>query len=356
MFPQLTELKISLLHTARKKEKIKQLPSFLKRISTLLNEGYTLTESINMLLPYHAENVEKWRDEIDEKLRKGSKVFELFQLFSIPQNYLIMIKIADELGTLSMTLENISAQMEFQEKMRKKLKNLLMYPIFLFLFLTCIFIAFRISFLPNIEQIFNTRSEYYQSHFTMTKLFLYIPDVLFIIVTFIFISTILFLSLFRKKTVEEKISLLYKIPIINYFCRLHITKTFSKSLGDLLIGGFSLQHALKILKEQQINLYISYIAEKIEQQIIFGETLSKAVFLTNLCFKKFEEFIEHGEKSSYLGRELIIYYELLEEKYQFIIKRAISIVQPSFFILIAICIVAAYLSILLPMYNLIEIV
>lgn len=355
MLQQLFELKIPVIHTTRKKEKIKQMPSFLKRISTLLNEGYTLTESMNMLLPHHVEDVEKWRDEIDEKLRKGSKVFELFQLFSIPQNYLIMIKIADELGTLSMTLHNISVQMEFQEKMKKKLKNLLMYPIFLFIFLTCIFIAFRIVFLPNIEQIFNSQSDV-QSNSTMTKFFLYIPDFLFLVVIFIAICTSFFLYRFRKKTVEEKISLLYKIPIVNYFCRLHITKTFSKSLGDLLIGGFSLQHALQILKEQHINSYISYIAEKIEQQIIFGESLSKAVFLTNLCFKKFEEFIEHGEKSGYLGRELIIYYELLEEKYQSIIKKSISIVQPLFFILIAICIVAAYLSILLPMYNLIEIV
>lgn len=356
MFLQQFEWKLSIPLQENQKDKIKNISSFLHRISTLLNEGYTLTDSINMLLPYHVEDVEEWREKIDETLRKGSKVDELFQIFPIPENYLIMIKIAEELGTLSNTLENVAKQMEFEEKMKRKLRKLLMYPIFLLIFLMSILIAFRIFFLPNLEQIFSSRSENVQSHIGITKLFLYIPDYLLIFAALIFLSTSIFLYFFRKKSIEQKFSILLKIPIVNYFFRLQITKTFSKLLGDLLLGGFSLQHALAILKEQQLNFYISYLTKKIEHQIIFGDSLSQAVLLTELFFPKFEEFIEHGEKSGYLGRELIIYYELLDEKLHSIIKTSISTIQPTFFVLIAICIVAAYLSILLPMYNLIEIV
>lgn len=355
LFLQQFEWKQSILLQRNKKEKVKHLHSFLQRISTLLNEGYTLTEAIHMLLPHHVENVEDWRKKVDDTLRKGSKVDELFQMFSIQQQYLIMIKIADELGTLGATLENIAKQIEFQEKVKQKLKRLLMYPILLLIFLMTLFISFRIFFLPNLEQIFYSRNENFQS-MSITRLFLYIPDFLFITIILIVICSIIALIIFRQKTIEQKIGLLLKLPIINYFFRLQITKTFAKSLGDLLVGGFSLQHSLSILKDQKLNSYITYIAEKIEHQIIFGESLSKAVLLTNLFFKKFEEFIEHGEKSGYLGRELIIYYELLDEKFQTIIKSTLSFIQPIFFILIAICIVAAYLSILLPMYNLIEIV
>lgn len=340
----------------RKKQNIKQLPSFLHRISTLLCEGYTLTDSIYMLLPHHVEHVEEWREKIEEKFRKGSKVVEIFQLFSIPNNFLIMIKIADEVGTLNTTLAKIAKQIEFQEKMKRKLRKLLMYPLFLFIFLMSLFIAFRIYFLPNLEQIFYSRNENFYSNMTMTKILLHIPDFLFVFTILFFICTSITMYRFRKKKIDEKLFLLQKIPIVNFFFRIQITKTFSKSLGDLLIGGFSLQQCLTILKEQQLNPYITYITEKLEHQIIFGETLSKAVDLTGVFFKRFHEFIEHGEKSGHLGRELIIYYELLDEKFQSIIKTSLSIVQPIFFLLIALCIVAAYLSILLPMYNLIEIV
>lgn len=356
MVQQLFEWKIPLAIQKRKEDVPKEMPAFLKRLSTLLDEGYTLTDSINMLLPYHVEDAVEWRKKIDDHLRKGSKVFELFQLFKVPQNYLIMIKIADSLGNLSYTLRNVSNQMDFEERMKKKLKKLLMYPIFLLVFLMGIFISFRIFFLPNLESIFNSRNDQMNSNVTFTKFLFYTPDLLFILVLLIVCILFIFHNYFRKKTVEEKVNILIKLPVVNYFFKLQMTKTFAKSLGDLLIGGFSLQHALNILKEQEINPFMSYFAEKIEQLVIFGETLSKAVLLTELFFSKFEEFIEHGEHSGYLGKELIIYFELLDEKFQSIIKTMLSIIQPLFFIIIAICIVAAYLSILLPMYNLIEIV
>ncbi len=146
------------------------------------------------------------------------------------------------------------------------------------------------------------------------------------------------------------------IPIVSYFFKLHITKQFSRLIGSLLIGGFSLQQTLEILKEQQLNKYLKFVAFQIETKVIYGDSLSNAVHLSGYFFPKFEEFIKHGEKSGYLGREMIIYSDLLDEKLQSLLKTGISFVQPLFFIIIALSIIAAYISILLPMYNIIEII
>ncbi|MDN4493313.1 competence type IV pilus assembly protein ComGB [Ureibacillus aquaedulcis] len=341
----------------RKKDKVHQLPSFLNRISTLLNEGYTFPDSIDMLLPYHVDNPAEWRSKIQEKFRNGEGLIEILQCFSIPKHFLIAISISEENGKLAQSLHSISMQLDFNEKMRKKIVNLLSYPILLSIVLMSIFFAFRIYFLPNIAQILESRTEVgSNSTIFISSIFLKLPDILllvFVTVLCIITTSILFI---KKQSVQRQLPLILKLPIVSYFYKMHITNQLAKTMGDLLIGGFSLQHALTILQNQQLNKTLAYVSKEIERRVTFGESLSSAVLHLGWFSAKFEEFIIHGEKNGYLGRELLIYSELIDEKVQHFIKTGVSIIQPLFFIIIALSIIAAYLSILLPMYELIEII
>lgn len=146
-----------------------------------------------------------------------------------------------------------------------------------------------------------------------------------------------------------------KIPIVKYVYQVNLTRQFSHLLGSLLVSGISLQQALSILEQQQISRHLSYITALLKQRVKFGDSLSEAVKILQLFMPKFDELIQHGEKNGYLGREMLIFSELLNERIQSTIKFCLASIQPLFFILIAICIVAAYLSILLPMYDLVEI-
>lgn len=340
-----------------KKKKVRQLSSFLNRISTLLEEGYTFSDSIDMLLPYHVDDPIYWRAIIEEKLRNGDGTVEILQCFSIPRHFLIAIRISEESGKLAQSLQTISQALDFNEKMQKKIINLLSYPILLCIFLVSIFLAFRTYFLPNITQILNARTDVNgNATVFISSIFLRLPDILCLILVSVLCIVIAATIYIKKQTVQKQLPLLLQLPIVNYFYKLHITKQLARTMGELLIGGFSLQQVLTILQNQQLNNTLAYMSKEIEGRVIFGEPLSSAISHLGWFFGKFEEFIKHGEKSGYLGRELLIYSELLDERLQHLIKKGVSIIQPLFFIIIAFSIIAAYLSILLPMYELIEII
>lgn len=339
-----------------KREKVKELPSLLERLGTLLKEGYTFSDAIHLLLPFHVENVEEFRKNINKKIRNGVNVVEILQCLSLPKHYLIAINIAEENGDLASALQNISKQMAFNVEMTKKLRRLLAYPFVLFIFISSIFIAFRTYFLPNIEQIIQSRTTSGEEGLSMTKIFLHVPDGIFIFFIVVVLGTLLFTLFIKNRSVEQQLTTIFKIPIIRYFYKLQITRQFARYLGSLLDGGFSIQHALHILQHQQFNQHLSYICSKIEKRIIYGDSLEQAVIVTSYFFSKFEVFVHHGEKSGYLGKELLIYCELLDEKLQSYIRTAIGITQPILFLIIATCIIAAYLSVLMPMYSLIEII
>ena len=334
---------------------MRDVPSLLKRTSVLLKEGYIFSEALFMLLPYHVQELEKWNGKLQQDFNSGASVSDILKHFSIPKHLLLMIQLAEEKGELAETLSQASEQMKFQQDLQKSVGKLLAYPAFLMMILMIIFVVFRNYFLPNIQQIAaNSHSESLAS-LKLAVVLLHFPDFLLLFLVTAFIFIIGCRHSFKKRTIHEQLQIIMKIPIVRSIYQYHFTRQISHFIGSLLVSGISLQQALAILEDQKTSPHVSYIATQLKQRVIFGDSLSEAVKVTQLFTANFEEFIKHGERSGYLGREMLIFSELLHERMQSILKTCMAAIQPLFFILIAICIIAAYISMLLPIYDLVEI-
>lgn len=160
----------------------------------------------------------------------------------------------------------------------------------------------------------------------------------------------------RKRTIEDQIEFLLKIPIVNRQFRLQITRQLSYELGGLIESGMPMQDGLELLQKQSMQPYLSKVAEKIKQRIFYGDSLSNAVTQEDFFYKGFSEHVLHGEQGGNLGRELQIYSEFLTERTENSIKRILALIQPLLFVIVALCILGAYLAILLPMYKMMELV
>lgn len=335
--------------------KSSELPTLLQRISTLLNEGYTFAHSIEMLLPYHVKQYEPLQQEISNILRGGGSVTQVFQLLSLDTQYLVSIELAEVTGKLSEAIGLVAKQLVFQQQAKMKLIKVMSYPLILFTFLIILFLAFRTYFLPNMSSVITSRVHSESSaSIQWSTFFLHMPDYIIAVGMVLVIVLSIFVYYIRKKRIDLQLLLLFKLPLIGLFWRLFLTRQFARHLGNLLLAGFSLQKAFDHLKSQQHQKQIAYIAGSLQERILIGDSLERTVEVVGYFYPKFEHFIAHGEASGLLGRELILYCELLDEKLQKIIERILAIIQPLLFVIIAICVIAAYLSILIPMYDVID--
>lgn len=332
-----------------------EFPTLLERTATLLNEGYTFAHSIEMLLPYHVKNYEPVQRQIKEILSSGGSVTQVFEAMGLEKQYLISIELAEVSGRLNETISIVAKQMTFQQQAKSKLLKVLSYPVLLFGFLVLLFLAFRTYFLPNMSSVISSRADETSStSIEWSKFFLHIPDLIVIFSIFIMLALFCFTMRVKKKRVDLQLKLLFRIPYISLFWRLILTRQFSRNLGNLILAGLSLQQAFEQLKLQQHQEQIAYISHVLQQRIILGDPLASAVQTIGYFYPKFEHFIAHGEASGFLGRELVLYCDLLDEKLEEIITKLLAIIQPLLFMVIAVCVIAAYLSILLPMYDVID--
>ena len=341
--------------SAKPSIKISEFPTFLNRMSTLLGEGYTFGHCIEMLLPYHVRNYKYFQLEISEALHNGGSAVHVFQILKLDKQYLVSIELAEMTGNLQETVAIVAQQLTFQQEAKSKFFKVLMYPVVLFSFLIFLFIAFRTYFLPNITSMVTSRMDSSSStSIRWSKFFLHMPD--YIIGSFIClgIAIAIFVIYVRKKRVDLQLKLLFRLPFIGLFWRLMLTRQFSRVLGNLLLAGFSLQQALEYMKSQTHQKQIAFVSRVLQERVIFGDTLAQSVRNVGCFYPKFDQFVSHGEASGLLGRELILYCELLNGRLQSTIQRLLAVIQPLLFIIIAICVIAAYLSILIPMYDVID--
>lgn len=349
--------KIVLFYNRATKWRVKEQAQLFNRLCVLMQEGYLFPQAISMLLPHHIEVYEDIQQQIDEKLRQGVGVAGIFETLQLGNHYLMAIKVAENNGHMIEAFKGVAKQITVSEKTKKKLIKLLIYPVTLIIFLLLLFFVFRTFFLPNIERMVGSRtSETEETSIALSNLLLHVPDVVISTMFIVIGSVFLFRFYLKRQAVAHQLTVLLKIPFIQRYFRLTLTRQFAAYLGSLLQSGFSLQASLQLLEEQQLQPFLQVLSQRIKDRVIFGESLTQAVTIMAVFQKDFPMFVEHGEHSGYLGKELVLYSDLLMEKQEQLLQKILAFVQPSFFILIAACIIAAYISLLLPIYHMIELV
>lgn len=333
---------------------LKSQVSFIEKFGTLIQEGYSISASINMLIPHHIKESPEVEATIHQQLKEGRDICDILKYLGIPQQYIMSLYIAQQSGALVSGLFMVAKMLRKSTDNKQQVIKLASYPLFLFLFLIVLFVCFRSYFLPNMESMFLTRGGNNILQLTISSILLHLPDILLSIL-FLFVVIILFFMHYAKqKKAGQRLLLYYRIPVLNRILQLQLTKQLANELGALLEGGFALQTALDLLEKQQHQPLVAYNARMFLSEIAQGESLSSAILINPYMHPAFYPFVVHGEQSGNLGKELQILGEFMEDRMSNRAQRALQIMQPVLFCIIAVCILGAYISIMLPMYDMIN--
>lgn len=329
--------------------------AFLSRLAILLNEGYSFYDAIYLLLPHHMEEYDAMLIEIDSDFRDGLSVSNILSRLGFSPSTLLPIAIAEKNGSIPEAFSGLAKRLDKSEGAKRKLRSLMAYPTVLFIFITLLLVAFRKLFLPNMESLALSRVNDQTGFMSkLPSLVTKIPDFIFALGISGMMITVGSLIIYRKLTPAYKIRFFLSIPIVRSFFAMSKTRFFANELGSLLQSGFSMQDALDILIEQELDAVLSKISADVKEQAIYGEPFYMAVSMTDGLTKQFASFAEHGENSGHLPKELLLYSEHLDDVINRRLEKGLAVLQPLLFSLIAVCILAAYIALLLPVYGMLD--
>lgn len=337
------------------KQSLKQQGSFLHRLALLLKEGYTFHDAVRLLLPHHTSQYEQKQIAVEHALKEGYGPSIILRKIGFSESELLPIAIAEINGQLISSLQQLAERVKNKEERQKRLTQLLLYPFLLFAFFTFLMMGFRQFFLPNFQLLMNTRFHDGTSWIQfLPAIVSKLPDYILLFILFLSVFLILLSILQKKLNIERKIRFIRSFPFVGKLIRMQKTRDFSGELGSLLQSGLSLQEALQTLSEQTLDPVLSYLSTRIQSRVIYGDPFYQAASFTQFFLKDLSVFIQHGSNNGHLPKELLIYSEQVNEQIDQKFTKILALLQPMLFCILAICIVLAYLAILLPIYQLID--
>lgn len=335
------------------KIRLRDREQFLTRLAVLMKEGYLLPVALTLLLPMHTSKLKQTLSGITVILKGGGNAAEILKFLGFKDHVLFPVEIAEYHGRLPESIDSIAKSFSRTEQVQKKLKNILIYPVSLLIFTSVLFLFFRTSYVPNLTEMMKSLQSGDETAGVPAYL-LSLPDFFIAVFLAAAFSVYVFGLLLKRQEIHQQIKWLLAVPILRGFMRLYWSHLLARELGTLLHSGISMQESLDLLQRQNYHKIIQFMTRLSHEELMMGQTFSASLEHLSFISKDMPAFVQHGEMTGYLGKELILYSEVLMERIEQQTQALLRIIQPSFFILIAVCIVGAYLAILMPMYNLVH--
>ncbi|MDL4841559.1 competence type IV pilus assembly protein ComGB [Aquibacillus rhizosphaerae] len=340
------------LQNKRTKLPIQEQHKFLSQLHRLLENGYTLTNALEVIQWDHRW-VEK-ASSISNTLKQGKPLNQALFQANFDEKIVSFMYFAMAHGDLKTSLKQCCLMLQQQLDFIKKFKQSTRYPLVLFLLFIILLYFVKNSVYPSFIQLFSSTGQ--SSLFN--KISISIIDILF---NGIFVGSIIVIGFFLywmvkkdKLDAEEQINIYKKIPIIRTFQRLNTTFLFSIHLSSLLYAGISLKQSLHILKANPNIPIISFYSDLLINELQKGHPLTSALPSCYLLENELSSIFQKNSNNDDLVVDLTMYAEFLMNYMEEKMKKIISLIQPIFFIVMAALIIFIYLSLMLPMFQLIQ--
>lgn len=325
---------------------------FLKRLGTLLKNGYSMQMALTFLKLQESPQFSRSIEMCIDNLSKGESIHQSFTKLKFHSEVLGYIFYAEKHGDIPSTFVRAGAFLERKYSQQAQLVKILKYPMFLVIISGVLLSFFYSILLPKFKTIFHS-SETDTSLFLQIifQLFSVLPYVMYLLLGILLLFVILYFFFYKKLSPIKQMQLKLKIPYGNKIFRMLNTYYFANQLGILLISGLSITESFLLMSSQENNLFFKEEAIRIHQLLIQGKELNQIIEGKSYYDHQLVFIVAHGLQNGLLGRELSNYSDFVLEKLDETIKKGLSVIQPTVFLFIAVVIVFIYSAMLLPMLN-----
>jgi len=340
----------------RKSIKSADLAALCWQLSTMLEGGIPITTALE-IIGDDTDNaqLQSILKQISEKVRKGQPVSECVAEYPKVFNKLCcaMVLAGETGGNIAKAIGKLAEYFENRDKLAKKVKGAMAYPIFVLTFIIIIVIFIMAFIVPRFRKIFKQIGGTLPA---FTRGFMGFYDFLysnlFYIIGFIIIMVVC-VSLFSRTKKGHYIfsKLALGIPLFGKILSQAFVATFCRTTSTLLASGVSVLEAFTILTGMTDNDIIKAAINQTRDNIVGGSnislSMSSAGFFPNMVIK----MIQVGEESGSMPEVLAKTSEHYERKVDSTVTTLLSLLEPIMIISVGAVVSVVVIALYLPIFT-----
>lgn len=349
----LGKTEISFLSRVKLQEKI----LFARNLGAMIDAGLPLTRALGVL-ERQAKNpmLKRVIKTISDDVTKGGSLSTALEKHpKVFSNLIIaMVRVGEESGNLSQSLETTAGQLEESYQLRKKIKGAMMYPSIIMFVMLLIGVLMMIFVVPTLivtfEDLGTDLPATTQVIITMSRLF---EEHAVLVILSMILSVVGLITLGKTKRgsrVFDYVAL--HMPLISTMVKEYNTAQTTRTLSSLLSSGVGVVQAITITEEVIQNSYYKAVLmqskDDVQKGIVLSENFVKHEKLyPALASEMIQVGEETGQLSEMLQRTALFYEGEVNQK----TKDLSTVIEPFLMVFIGAAVGFFAVSMISPMYS-----
>ena len=340
--------------------KAKQLTTFTRQMSTLVNAGLPLMRALRVL--QRQEKNAALRDavvQMAESIESGSTFAEALAAHPkiFDRLFVNMVKAGEIGGVLDVVLARLAEFQEKAEKIKGKVKSAMTYPIVVLVMAISILMFLMTYIVPKFADIFGDlmggKGMPMLTQFVMSASSVMVhrfPVVLIVIVVLVVVTKLM------AKTDKGRYGLdQFKLhaPVFGTLISKNSISRFTRTLGTLMSAGVPVLQALNIVKETVGNEVISKAVVTIHDAVKEGENMAPPIASSKVFPPMVVSMVEVGEETGALPDMLMKIADSYDDDVDNAVAAMTSIIEPLLIIFLAVVVGTIVIALIMPLVSII---
>ncbi len=342
----------------KKKVKPEDVVIFSKQFATMVKAGLPILNVLGMLRDQleHPE-LKIIVEDIRKSLEGGLTLSKCFEKYpKIFDNiYINLIKAGEASGKLDVFLLKLVDSLEKREKVKKKIKSALMYPMVMFVTAITVMVFMLIKVVPIFAEMYEgmgiplptptavimTASNFMRGSGGLTTF-------LVLAVGFgVFKYLTAKIPAIRYKWHQRVL----KMPVFGDMILKSLIARVSLIMGNLSGAGVNLLESIEIAKQVSNNDVVTLALENVKKGVFSGDTLTK-LFLKEPTFPPtFSQLISVGEQTGNLDEMFTSVANYYEEEFDTAVDNMSSLIEPIMIVFMGVMIGGLMIAMYSPIFN-----
>ena len=342
----------------KKKIKPEDVVIFSKQFATMVKAGLPILQVLSMLRD-QLENpaLKEVIEDIRKKLEGGVTLSTCFNNYPklFDNVYVNLIKAGEASGKLDVFLLKLVDSLEKREKVKKKIKSALTYPVVMFTVAITVMVFMLIKVVPVFAEMYEGMGVALP---TPTAVILNASNfmrgaggltlgIISIISFVIFKYTTTKIPAIRYKWHQRVL----KMPVFGDMILKSLIARISLIMGNLSSAGVNLLESIEIAKQVSNNDVVTQALENVKKGVFSGDTLTK-LFLKEPVFPPtFSQLISVGEQTGNLDEMFTSVSAYYEEEFDTAVDNMSSLIEPIMIVFMGTMIGGLMIAMYSPIFN-----
>ena len=339
--------------------KTRDLVLFTRQFATMINAGLPLVQSLDILAAQQpnkrvAEKIQAVLSDVESGSTLADAMGRHKEFFS--DIYVNMVAAGEAGGILDVILLRLAEYLEAADKLRRKVRGAMFYPVTVLLFAGLAIAALLIFVIPTFAGFFESSNVPLP---LPTRIVMGISDFLLAYwwaVAGVLVAIGWLIRAYRQTSEGRLVTdrLLLRVPVFGNVLRKAAIARFSRTLGTLVQSGVPILDGLEITARTAGNRVVEDAIMKSRASIAGGETIAEPLKRSDVFPPMVVQMINVGEQTGGLDDMLSKIADFYDEEVDSAVGALTSVIEPVMIVFLGAIVGGMVVAMYLPIFDIIK--